>query len=159
MERKMQRISHVLGRLLLEFQPYWTPENPTIRPKSLLLVFHWSCLLPGLSLQSPVGLAQNAFMAGTVYGINTPSHKEWAGSWSSTYCVFQNRFRCLPITHHPQKHPGVQYFRVSGQMVTSQSTWMGWAELCCHQCSVQTTAAFGSCRCSEASNLQPAQIT
>lgn len=27
MERKMQRISHVLGRLLLEFQPYWTPEK------------------------------------------------------------------------------------------------------------------------------------
>lgn len=50
----------VLGRLLLEFQPYWTPENPIVRHKALgyqaLLVLLRSYLLLVVSLQSPADL-------------------------------------------------------------------------------------------------------
>lgn len=50
----------VLGRLLLECQPYRTPENPIVRPKALgyqaLLVLLRSYSLLVVSLRSPADL-------------------------------------------------------------------------------------------------------
>lgn len=133
-------------------------KNPAMRHKSLLLVLLWSCLLPGLSLRSPVGPAQNAFMVGTVYGINT--FTLGVGRLLIKHCVFWNRLRCLPSTHHPQKHTGFQYFRVC-EWTDGHFRVHEWGGQSCAATSAQfsRTAAFGSCRCSEASNLQPAQIT
>lgn len=159
MERKMQRISHVLGRLLLEFQPYWTPEKSNHKTQISFVSFSLE-----LSVARSVTAVSSGACSECLYGGDCVWNKHTFTQGVGRLLI--EHLLCVPKSpqmspnhHHPQKHTGVQYFRVSGQMVTSQSTWMGWAELCCHQCSVQTTAAFGSCRCSEASNLQPAQIT
>jgi len=54
-------MSHVLGRLLLEFKPYWTSVNPPKRHESLgyqALLVLGSYLLLAVSLRSPAGLPE-----------------------------------------------------------------------------------------------------
>lgn len=135
-------------------------KNPAMRHKSFLLVLVWSCLLPGLSLRSPVGPAQNAFMVGTVYGINTFTPGVGRLLIEHLLCVLKSPQMSPKHPSSPEAH-GVSVFQ--GMWVDRWSLHRvhEWGGQSCAATSAQfsRTAAFGSCRCSEASNLQPAQIT
>lgn len=80
-ESKMQ-LSHVL-----EFQPYWTPEKSNHETQISFVSFSLELFVARSVVAVASGACSECLYRKAVYGTNTPSHKEWAGSWSDTYRV------------------------------------------------------------------------
>lgn len=110
-------------------------KNPSTRHKSLLLVVLWSCLLPGVSLQSHGACSE--CLSGGDCEWNEHNFTHGVGRLLIKHFLWVVKWPQLSPKQpsSPEAH-GVSVLEVWVDR-WSRSARMGWAGLCCHQCSVR----------------------